>query len=115
MRRIYNVLFTVLFCLSAPYYYLKLLRRGNWRSGFGQRFGSYSSKIKQALTNRHVVWLHAVSVGEVNICTQLIAALEPRAPNLKLVVSTTTTTGMAELTKKLPSHIQKIYYPIARR
>ncbi len=116
MRRLYNVLFTILFCLSAPYYFVKMLRRGQWRNGFSQRFGRYNSKIKQALTNRHVLWLHAVSVGEVNICTQLIAALEPRLPNLKIVVSTTTSTGMAELNRKLPpSHIQKIYYPIDRR
>src|SRR5256885_4521318 len=92
-----------------------MVRRGNWREGFSQRFGKYSSKIKQALTNRHVLWLHAVSVGEVNICTQLIAALEPRLPNLKVVVSTTTSTGMAELQRKLPSHVVKIYYPIDRK
>jgi 3-deoxy-D-manno-octulosonic-acid transferase len=36
-------------------------------------------------------------------------------PNLKIVVSTTTTTGMGELQKKLPWHITKIYYPIDRR
>jgi 3-deoxy-D-manno-octulosonic-acid transferase len=59
--------------------------------------------------------MHAVSVGEVNICTQLIRALEPRLPNLKIVVSTTTTTGMGELRRKLPNHIAKIYYPIDRR
>lgn len=115
MRRIYNLLFTLFFFLSAPFYWLKMMRRGNWRDGFSQRFGKYSSKIKQALTNRHVLWIHAVSVGEVNICTQLIAALEPRLPNLKIVVSTTTSTGMAELHKKLPSHIVKIYYPIDKR
>jgi 3-deoxy-D-manno-octulosonic-acid transferase len=51
-------------------------------------------------------------VGEVGICTQLIQALEPRLPNAKIVVSTTTTTGMGELEKKLPSHITRIYYPI---
>ncbi|HYV28695.1 MAG TPA: glycosyltransferase N-terminal domain-containing protein, partial [Candidatus Eisenbacteria bacterium] len=90
-------------------------RRGNWQKGFAQRFGKYDSKLKQALTNRHVLWTHAVSVGEVNLCTQLIRALEPRMPNLKVVVSTTTTTGMAELGAKLPSHISKIYYPIDRR
>jgi len=115
VRRIYNLVFTLLFLLSAPFYWLKMVRRGNWREGFSQRFGKYSSKIKQALTNRHVLWLHAVSVGEVNICTQLIAALEPRLPNLKIVVSTTTSTGMAELQRKLPSHIVKIYYPIDRK
>ena len=75
----------------------------------------YDPSIKQALTNRNVVWLHAVSVGEVNLCTQLIHALEPRAPNLKIVVSCTTTTGMAELRRRLPTHITKIYYPLDRR
>jgi 3-deoxy-D-manno-octulosonic-acid transferase len=114
MRRLYNALFLLFFLLSAPYYFTRLLRRGRWRDGFRQRFGHYDAKLKQALTNRHVIWLHAVSVGEVNVCTQLIRALEPRAPNLKLVVSTTTSTGMAELRRKLPSHIEKIYYPIDR-
>jgi 3-deoxy-D-manno-octulosonic-acid transferase len=115
MKRLYNLLFTVFFCLCAPFYFLKMLRRGNWRKGFSQRFGRYSSKVKQAVTNRHVLWIHAVSVGEVNICTQVIAEIERRLPNLKLVVSTTTSTGMGELQKRLPSHIQKIYYPIDRR
>lgn len=115
MRFLYNIVFTIFFLLSAPFYFVKMWRRGNWMAGFGERFGRYSSKVKQALTNRHVIWLHAVSVGEVNICTQLIQALEPRLPNIKIVVSTTTSTGMGELNRKLPSHIQKIYYPIDRR
>jgi len=36
-------------------------------------------------------------------------------PNLKIVVSTTTTTGMGQLESKLPTHVSKIYYPIDRR
>ncbi len=90
-------------------------RRGGWKQGFGERLGKYSTKFKQAITNRDVIWLHAVSVGEVNICVQLIKVLTPRLPNLKVVVSTTTTTGMAELRKKLPVEVSKIYYPIDRR
>jgi 3-deoxy-D-manno-octulosonic-acid transferase len=115
MRFIYNFLFSIGFALSAPYYFMRLYRRGNWREGFYQRFGTFEPRIKQALTNRQTLWIHAVSVGEVNICTQLIKALEPRVPNLKIVVSTTTTTGMGELKKKLPRHITLIYYPIDAR
>jgi 3-deoxy-D-manno-octulosonic-acid transferase len=114
VRTLYNILFTVFFVVSAPYYFWRMRRRGNWRAGFSQRFATYDSSLKQALTNRHVIWLHAVSVGEVNLCTQLIRALEPRVPNLKIVVSTTTTTGMAELRSRLPSHVSKIYYPVDR-
>ena len=90
-------------------------RRGNWQSGFRQRFGRYDNKFKQSITNRHILWMHAVSVGEMNVCAQVIHALQPRLPNLKIVVSTTTTTGMGELQKRLPKDVGKIYYPIDRR
>jgi len=115
MRTLYNLLFAVAFVLSAPYYFLRLVRRGGWRRNFGERFGRYGSPVKVAITNRHVLWLHAVSVGEVNLCLQLIRALEPRVPNLKLVVSTTTSTGRGELEKRLPPHIAAIYYPVDLR
>jgi 3-deoxy-D-manno-octulosonic-acid transferase len=124
MRTLYNILFAVFFAVSAPFYFLKMRRRGtdqfekrkfDWRKGFGQRFARYDSRLKQALTNRHTLWMHAVSVGEVNVCTQVIKALEPRLPNLKIVVSTTTTTGMERLQNVLPSHISRIYYPLDLR
>jgi 3-deoxy-D-manno-octulosonic-acid transferase len=115
MRTLYNILFTFFFVLSSPYYFWRMHRRGHWQEGFAQRFGRYDSKFKQAITNRHVLWFHAVSVGEVNVCTQCIRAIEPRLPNLKIVVSTTTTTGMQELQRKLPNHISRIYYPIDYR
>ncbi len=112
MRGLYNILFALGFVLSAPFYFWKMWRRGHWREGFAERFGKFGSRVKVGVTNRHVLWMHAVSVGEVNLCAQLIRALEPRAPNIKIVVSTTTSTGMARLHKKLPDHILKIYYPV---
>jgi 3-deoxy-D-manno-octulosonic-acid transferase len=112
VRTLYNILFTFFFVLASPYYFWRMQRRGNWLSGFKERFGRYDANLKQALTNRHILWIHAVSVGEVMLCTQLIKAIEKYAPNLKFVVSTTTTTGMAELYRLLPPHISKVYYPI---
>ena len=53
-----------------------------------------------------VLWLHAVSVGEVGVCLQLMRALEPRLPAFQFVVSTTTSTGMGELRRRLPPHIR---------
>lgn len=115
MRFFYNLLFNIGFLLSAPWYFVKMYRRGGWKDGFGERFGLYSARLKQSLTNRQVVWFHAVSVGEVNLCTQLIRAVEPHLPLHTIVVSTTTSTGMALLKERLPNHIIKVYYPIDRR
>ena len=74
VRTLYNILFSLFFVLASPYYFVRMRRRGSWRQGFVERFGKYNTKLKQAITNRHVVWMHAVSVGEVNVCTQLIRA-----------------------------------------
>jgi len=115
VRTLYNIFFIIFFVLTSPYYFWRMWRRGNWQNGFAQRFGKYDANLKQSITNRHTIWMHAVSVGEANICTQLIRALEPRVPNLKIIVSTTTTTGMGELQRKLPAHVGKIYYPVDRR
>ena len=111
-RNVYNVLFTFFFFLASPYYFWRMRRRGDWQKGFSQRFGYFDAPVKQALTNRQVVWIHAVSVGEVNLCTQLVNVLEPRVPNVKFVVSTTTTTGMKELARRLPTRVTRIYYPV---
>jgi uncharacterized protein YajQ (UPF0234 family) len=52
MRSLYNILFTLFFWLTSPYYFFRLWRRGGWVQGFGQRFGRFSSKVKQAVTVR---------------------------------------------------------------
>jgi len=108
----YNLLFAAFFWLSAPFYLLKMVRRGNWRRGFAQRFGIYDEALRSQLRESGpVVWMHAVSVGEINQCVPLQQALEKVMPGRTWVISTTTSTGMAELQTKLPEQVLKIYYP----
>ena len=111
MRVAYNILFVLFFWLSAPGYFIKMWRRGNWRAGFGQRFARYGTEVQAVLGQRPVIWLHAVSVGEVGVCLQLLRALERSLPAFQFIVSTTTSTGMGELRRRLPPHVQAIYYP----
>ena len=112
MRLLYNLLFPFFFAVSAPYYFWKMWRRGGWRRGFGERFGRLAPEKLASLHGKKILWLHAVSVGEVNVCLQLIAALRMRLPGWQFLVSTTTSTGMGELAKKLPADIARIYYPV---
>ncbi len=112
MRLLYNILFPLFFVLSAPFYFLKMWRRGNWRHGFGQRFGCYDANLTDQLADSRVLWLHAVSVGEVNLCAQLVRELAPHLPAWRFVATTTTSTGMGELQKKLPAEVIKLYYPV---
>lgn len=60
--------------------------------------------------DRPVVWLHAVSVGEVNQLETLVGELGRRRPELQFVISTTTATGMSLLQKKHPE-LTSFYFP----
>ena len=112
MRLVYNVLFALFFAVSLPYYFVRIWRRGNWRSGLGERFGWYGAELREHLRGRRVIWFHAVSVGEANLCVPLVRAFGESLSGWTIVVSTTTTTGMTELQRKLPAEVYKVYYPV---
>ena len=91
---IYNLVFPIALLLLLPGYLLKIFRRGNYSNFFGERFGIYSSEKKEKLSNiEKPIWIHAVSVGEVNVAIKLIKSLRIASPSKSIVLSTTTTTG----------------------
>ncbi len=93
---IYNLLLPVALLLSLPGYLAKMFRRGNYGRGFGERFSIYRRDKRAALAALdRPLWIHAVSVGEVNIAKKLIVALRGAEPGLPVVLSTTTPTGFA--------------------
>jgi hypothetical protein len=103
MLWLYNILFTFAFYLVGPFYLWRIWRGGRQKESFGQRFGRYGARFKQAITNRQVIWLHVAGTNGVNACTQLIRAIELRAPTLTVVVSTSSPTCMTLLGNMLPS------------
>jgi len=115
IRVLYQLLYILLLILASPFLVFKMLRRGQWKLGFGQRFGHYDADLIEKLAGQRTLWLNAVSVGEVNLTVQLVALIRQNLPGICLVVSTTTTTGMAELQRRLPDDVLKIYYPLDQR
>jgi 3-deoxy-D-manno-octulosonic-acid transferase len=74
--------------VSAIFLWRGLRDRSYWRN-FRERFG-FGARL-----DPHGVWLHAVSVGEVQACAPLVSALSRRHPELPLTVTTFTPTGSA--------------------
>lgn len=115
MRTLYNILITVVTGLKGPARWGRAHGRRFWRVVLRQRYGYYDAKLKQALTNRDAIWIHAETAAEIDLCTQIIRVLEPRMPNVKLVASARTPAGFLELGRRLPSQISKILLPFDRR
>jgi len=110
---LYNLLMPVAFVLYSPVFLWKLFRRGGFVHHFGERFGAYSLDQRARLDAcERPVWIHAVSVGEAVAALSFIRRWQERRPDLRFVLSTTTTTGHAVAEKKLPDGVVLIYAPV---
>jgi 3-deoxy-D-manno-octulosonic-acid transferase len=112
IRFIYNLLWPVGLLLFLPGYLAKMFRRGGYRRNFGQRLGFYSAESCERLRDKHPTWIHAVSVGEIVIALKLADELRALRPDLKCVLTTTTTTGHALAEKSVPEWMQLLYAPL---
>lgn len=100
----YSLLFTLAFLLLLP---LFILKREKYASGFRERFGRYS---RFDHNERPVVWLHCVSVGEVNAVRPLAAALKQRLSGHRIVVSTVTKTGQTLARQVFADTADRVFY-----
>jgi 3-deoxy-D-manno-octulosonic-acid transferase len=112
IRFIYNLFWPIGLLFFLPGYFVKMIRRGGYRAKFGQRLGMYDDKLRARLSKQKSTWLHAVSVGEVNIALKLANALRVLEPDLHCVLTTTTTTGFALANKNAPPWIEVLYTPL---
>ena len=92
---VYNCLFAVAYAAMLPSFLLRMKRRGGYRARMGDRFGRYPADVGRALAapGGRPVWIHAVSVGEVQVAVQLMRAMRERRPSVRFVFSTTSSTG----------------------
>jgi 3-deoxy-D-manno-octulosonic-acid transferase len=112
IRLLYNLLYPIGLLFFLPGQISKLLRRGNYRHKFGQRFGFYDNKVRARLASRRCTWIHAVSVGEVAIALKLSAKLRQLDPAFFCVLTTTTTTGFHVATSEAGEEMEVLYSPL---
>ena len=112
IRFIYNLFWPIGLLFFLPGYITKMVRRGGYREKFGQRLGIYDRDLRNRLSIKTSTWLHAVSVGEVNVALKLAHALHTLEPDLQCVLTTTTTTGFAHAKRNAPAWIEVMYTPL---
>ncbi len=102
----YNLLLGLAAPVALPYHLLRRRWQGKGR-GTLVRHRVWPS-LQQ--TGGGVIWLHAVSVGEVLSCRELVARLKTRLPASRLLVSTATETGQALAREKLAGLADGFFY-----
>jgi 3-deoxy-D-manno-octulosonic-acid transferase len=88
--------------LLSPWLLYKALTTGKYRRGVLAKLFGLADNSKLKTQNSKLVWFHGVSVGEIHLLRQVIAAFRRRHPDWQCVVSTTTDTGFDEACKHFP-------------
>jgi 3-deoxy-D-manno-octulosonic-acid transferase len=88
-----------LLTIGWPYLIYRRFTRGRSDTPLREYFG----KIPPRPVSAHCVWLHAVSLGEVNATRTIVSELHHRSPDTVVVVSSSTQTGRTQARKLYPN------------
>jgi 3-deoxy-D-manno-octulosonic-acid transferase len=95
-----------------PRFFIRMARRGGYAKHFEQRFARYDDATRGRLNAARRVWVHAVSVGEMYVALKLMQAWRARRPDVKFVLTTTTSTGRALAARSIGSEDVLLYFPL---
>lgn len=105
-----RIIYTALLWLLLPYIFFHLLWRARKQPEYlqhiAERFGFYSIK-----TNRYVIWLHTVSVGETRAAASLVQRLQAAYPEHQLLLTHTTPTGRDASEQLYGDKVLRVYLP----
>ena len=112
LRLIYSFLYSIALFVILPFQYKKRPKdlRQRWLK---EKFGFFNYPLVSASGGRpsSLIWVHAVSVGEVIASLPLLQRLKDRYPSAILVLSTITDTGQKVAVEKAPEGSKIIYLP----
>jgi len=107
MKTAINFIYIIAGILISPVVLYRMARHKRYRKGWSERLG----KIRRKYPKKACIWIHAVSVGEVNATKTLIAGLRDRFPGFEIVLSTTTDTGFARANSLYGDKMMVFYFP----
>ncbi len=108
MRLIIDFAYLLAAIAISPKVIYRMLRHKRYRAGWANRLG----KIARKNPDKKAIWIHAVSVGEVNAARTIIDRLKQDLPDYEIVISTTTDTGFDRANKLYASELAVFYFPL---
>ena len=106
---LYSAVLAVALVLTLPYWVYQMLRRDKYRAGLLERLGRVPQRI--AAGGRPIIWVHAVSVGELLAVSGVIQELRKRFVGHRVVISTTTATGQ-KLARERFGYDNVFFFPL---
>jgi 3-deoxy-D-manno-octulosonic-acid transferase len=108
----YNLALLVVLVAGTPWWLFRMATTQKYREGLLERLGMVPSRLRKQMaglgSERPLIWVHAVSVGEVLAVSRLVKTLDAALPDYLIVLSTTTRTGQALARERFGSN--RVFY-----
>jgi 3-deoxy-D-manno-octulosonic-acid transferase len=105
----YSLALALAMLLSLPFWLYQILRHRKYWRGFSARMGKVPERLRAS--GQQIIWIHAVSVGEVLAVGGLVGRIRRQFPQWRVVVSTTTDSGQ-DLARKRFGEENVFYFPM---
>lgn len=106
-----RLLYSLVLYLTVPLLLLHLVWRGLANRGYWRRWNERFSAYGSTPAGPFALWIHAVSVGEVQTAIPLVKRLHERLPGLRTLVTTTTPTGSDRVREGMGEMVDHVYLP----
>ncbi len=101
MTFLYDVVYGLALLIAWPWLLYRRIRRG----GGDEPLAAYFGRVPSRPVSARCVWIHGVSLGEINATRTLVAELRRRSADVAVVISSTTRTGLAQARQLYPRNL----------
>lgn len=103
----YSLALLLVLVVGAPWWLLRMATSGKYREGLRERLGFVPRRLR---VGKRVIWVHAVSVGEVLSASRLVEELGAQS-GCSVMISTTTRTGQRLARERFGAE-RVFYFPL---
>lgn len=112
MYWLYNVLLLFYWAILIPQLIYRLIREEGFYQRIKQSIGYLPPDLKEKISNRHAIWVHAASVGEIVAASPIVREMRKNHSHEVIIVSVVTATGFRMAHQIIKGADAILYFPL---
>ena len=112
MYWLYNILLLIYWATLIPMLIYRLIHEEGFYQRIKQSIGFLPDELKEKISNRHAIWVHAASVGEIVAASPIVREMRKTHPDEVIIVSVVTATGFRMAHQIIKGADGILYFPL---
>ena len=112
MYWLYNILLLIYWATLIPMLIYRLIHEEGFYQRIKQSIGFLPDELKEKISNRHAIWVHAASVGEIVAASPIVREMRKKHPDEVIIVSVVTATGFRMAHQIIKGADGILYFPL---